>query len=153
MSRAAKLCLLAALFAVCGAAALFQTTLERRWQYTPPAELYSVVSKQLAAFRADDYSAAYRQASVSFQERFNIETFSALARTEYPGLVRALRVEFGAVHFEGRRATVPVYFFLPEGETIPCFYHLIREEDAWKIDSTRVLKRWPPNRRLGGMRA
>jgi hypothetical protein len=153
MSRAAKLCLLAALFAVCGAAALFQAEWERRWQRTPPGELYSVVSRQLAAFRAEDFSAAYRQVSMGFQERVNRESFNDLARSEYPALVRAVRVEFGVVRFEGRHATMPAYFFLPEGDIVPCVYSLIREDDGWKIDTARVLKRWPSNRRLGGTRA
>jgi hypothetical protein len=153
MNRTAKLCLLAALFVLCAAAALFQRVAERRWHATPPGELYEVVWKQLTAFRAADFPGAYQQVSMSFQERFNIEAFADLARTEYPGLVRATRVEFGAVRFEGRRAFIPAYFFLPEGDIVPCLYHLIREDHAWKIDSARVLKRWPANRRLGGLRA
>lgn len=152
MSRAGKLCLLGAVFALCGAAALFQSMLERRWQSTPPGELYSVVSKQLSAFRADDYPGAYRQVSMGFQEKFNIESFANLARTDYPTLLRAVRVEFGPVRFQGRRALLPAYFFLPEGEIVPCVYTLVREDDAWKIDVVRVLPRWPANRRLGGVR-
>ena len=152
MKRTAKLCLLGALFALCLAAALFRGVLERRWQSTPPAELYSVVSQELSAFRADDYPAAYRQVSMSFQEKFNIESFADLARTDYPALLRAVHVEFGQVHFQGRQAVIPAYFILPEGDILPCIYTLVREDDAWKIDSTRVLPRWPANRRLGGLR-
>lgn len=152
MNRTIKLGLLVVLFATCLAATLFERLLERRWQATPPGELYDVVWRQLSAFRADDYPSAYRQISMSFQEKFNIEAFSDLARAEYPGLVGAARVEFGPVHFEGRRATMPAYFFLAEGDILPCTYTLIREEDGWKIENARVLKRWPANRRLGGTR-
>lgn len=152
MSRTAKVCLLLSLFATCVTATLFQRIMERRWQATPPAELYDVVWKQLAAFRADDYSTAYRHVSMGFQEKFNLEAFADLARTDYPGLVRSTRVEFGAVRFEGRRAFIPTYFFLPEGDVVPCIYCFIREEDGWKIDNARVLKRWPSNRHLGGLR-
>jgi hypothetical protein len=153
MNRTTKICLLGALFVTCAAATLFQRVLERRWQATPPAELYAVVWKQLNAFRADDYPGAYRQVSMSFQEKFNLESFAELARAEYPGLVRAARVEFGAVRFEGRHAFIPAYFFLAEGDIVPCVYTLIREEDGWKIENARVQKRWPSNRRLGGTRA
>lgn len=152
MSRAAKLCLLGALFALCGAAALFQSVLDRRWRSTPPAELYGVISRQLAAFRADDYPAAYGQVSMGFQEKCTMESFVDLARTDYPALLHAARVEFGPVRFEGRHAFLPAYFFMPKGEIVPCLYSLIREDDAWKIDSTRVLPRWPTKRRLGGVR-
>jgi hypothetical protein len=152
MTRSAKLCLLGAVFALCGAAALFQSMLERRWQSTPPSELYHVVSRQLAAFRVDDYPGAYRQVSMGFQEKFNILSFADLVRSDYPALLRATRVEFGQVRFHGRHAMLPAYFIMPEGDVIPCVYDLIREDDAWKIDSTRVLPRWPSNRRLGGVR-
>ncbi|MEP6669380.1 MAG: DUF4864 domain-containing protein [Chthoniobacter sp.] len=153
MSRAAKLCLLGVVFALCGAAALFQALLEHRWRSTPPAELYHVVSHQLAAFRADDFSGAYREASMGFQEKFNLEAFADLARTDYPALLRATRVEFGQTRFHGRNAFVSAYFVMPEGDIIPCVYNLVREDDAWKIDSVRVLPRWPSSRRLGGVRA
>ena len=152
MSRAAKLALLGAFFFVCATAAIFQHLAERHWHATPPGELYAVVWSQLSAFRSEDYASAYQQASMSFQEKFNIVAFTDLARAEYPNLVRATRVEFGAVRFEGRRASLQAYFFLPEGDIVPCLYHLIREDGAWKIDSARVLKRWPANRRLGGTR-
>jgi hypothetical protein len=153
MNRGAKLCLIGAVFALCGAAALFQGAFERRWQSTPPSELYHVVSQQLAAFRADDYPAAYRQVSMSFQEKFNLESFADLARTDYPTLLRATRVEFGQTRFHGRNAVVSAYFIMPEGDIVPCIYSLIREDDSWKIENVRVLPRWPADRRLGGMRS
>jgi len=153
MTRATKLCLLGAVFALWGAAALFQSSIERRWQSTPPAELYQVVSHQLAAFRVDDFSSAYREVSMGFQEKFNLEAFADLARTDYPALLRARRIEFGRTQFEGRTAVMTAYFIMPDGDVIPCIYNLVREEDAWKIDSVRVLPRWPSNRRLGGVRA
>ncbi len=152
MNRTAKLCLLAALFVLCAAAALLRETIDRRHQATPPAQLYEVVWKQLTAFRESDYFGAYHQVSSGFQERLNIEEFSDLARSEYPGLLRAARVEFGPVSFTGREAHIPAYFFLPEGDIIPSLYRLVREDNGWKIDSVRVLKRWPANRRLGGLR-
>ncbi len=153
MTRAAKLCLLGAVFTLCGAAAAFRGVLEHRWGSTPPTELYHVVSQQLAAFRADDYSRAYHEVSLGFQEKFNLEAFADLARTDYPSLLRATRVEFGQTRFHGRNAFLSAYFIMPEGDIVPCVYNLIREDDAWKIDSVRVLPRWPANRRLGGVRA
>ena len=83
----------------------------------------------------------------------NIVAFSELARTDYPGLRRARRVEFGAVHFEGRHAIIPAYLFVDDGDIIPCIYTLVNEENVWKIDGARILHRWPAGRRLGGMRA
>jgi hypothetical protein len=153
MTRTLKLTILAAVFFLCGAAAIVQSRVARGRQATPPSELYEVVRKQIHAFRSADFASAYRQASTSFQERMNMEAFSDLARSEYPGIARAERVEFGAVRFDGHHAIVPVYFFLQDGDVIPCVYSLVNEDNAWKIDGARVLKRWPAGRRLGGMRS
>jgi hypothetical protein len=153
VTRTTKLLLLAVIFVVCGGAALVQSRVDRARHSVPPNELYEVVRKQITAFRSADFASAYQQVSTSFQERMNVEAFSDLARTEYPGISRAERVEFGAVQFEGRHAFVPVYFFLQDGDVIPCVYSLVNEDDLWKIDGARVLKRWPAGRRLGGMRS
>jgi hypothetical protein len=152
MSRAAKISLLVLLFAVCGAGVFWQYRSERLGDVTPPSQLYDVVVKQMTAFRSDDFAGAYRQVSSNFQERFNIEAFAEMAHTEYPGLLQAGRVEFGAVHFQGRHAVMPAYFFLPGNDVIPCVYSLVREDEAWKIDGVRVLRRWPAGRRLSGTR-
>ena len=129
-----------------------QCVLEVRRATARPAELYDTVWRQVEAFREADFPRAYQQVSTSFQERFNIETFADLVRTDYPAIVRAERLEFGAVHFTGQHALVQVYFFRSDGEVIPCIYKMVREEDGWKIDGARVQKRWPPGRRLGGIR-
>lgn len=153
MNLTAKLLLLAGLFGICCTGAILQSRVEDRRQATPPNTLYAVVWKQMAAFREDDYASAYRQVSANFQERFNIEAFADLARTEYPGVRRARRVEFGAVQFEGRHAIIPTYLFMDDGDIIPCIYRLVNEDSVWKIDGARVLRRWPAGRRLGGMRS
>lgn len=153
MNRATKLCLLAIVFVVCGSAALMRHHREQDLHSAPPSVLYDVVRQQIDAFRTDDYPTAYRQVSNGFQERCNIEAFADLARTEYLGMTQVKRVEFGAVKYGGTHALVPVYFFLGEGEVIPCLYTLVYEDGTWKIDGTRLFKRWPAGRRLGGLRA
>jgi len=152
MSRAAKVFLLCLLFAVCGAGVYWQYRSESRDAAPPPTLLYQVVLQQMTALRSDDIAGAYRQVSSSFQERFNIEAFLEMAHTEYPSLLEADRVEFGVVHFQGRHAVMPAYFFLPGDDVIPFVYRLVREDDVWKIDGVRVLRRWPAGRRLSGTR-
>jgi hypothetical protein len=152
MSRAAKVFLLGLLFAVCGAGVFWQYRSERLGDRTPPNLLYDVVLKQMTAFRSDDFAGAYHQVSSNFQERFNIEAFAEMAHTEYPGLLEADRVEFGAVHFQGRHAVMPAYFFLPGNDVIPCIYIFVHEDEVWKIDGVRVRRRWPAGRRLSGTR-
>ena len=153
MSKRARFFSLGFLFLVCLAAGLVQTWQQRQRESLRPAELFDVVSRQIAAFRADDYASAYQQVSTGFQEKFNIASFTDLARSEYPLLGRAERVEFGPVKWDGRHAVIPVYFFLPDGAVVPCLYSLIQEDAVWKIDALRVQKSLPAGRRLGGMRA
>ena len=153
MTRSRKTAIILSCFAFCGAAAIVQRSLEMERANVRPAELYDTVWRQLSAFRQADFPRAYQQVSTRFQERFNIEAFMQLARTDYPGILRAERTEFGAVRMEGRHALVHVYFFLPEGEIIPCVYSLVYEENSWKIDGAHVEKPWPSGRRMGGMRS
>ncbi len=153
MNRTSRLVVLALLFAVCLGATLLQRQRDQRRLSAPPNELYEVVWTQIRAIQAGDTQMAYRHVSSSFQEKFNAEAFAEYARTEYPGLTRAERVEFGAVRFEGAHATVPVFFFLSDGDVVRCVYRLVNERNTWKIDGANVLQRLPAGRRLGGMRA
>ncbi|MCE9609000.1 MAG: DUF4864 domain-containing protein [Chthoniobacter sp.] len=153
MNRTTKLLLLVGIFLICAAGALFQEQAELRRQSTTPSTLYSVIWKQIVAVREDDYASAYRQASTGFQERFNIEAFSDLTRTEYPSVRRARRVEFGAIRYESRHAIIPVYLFVADGDVVPCVYRLVEEDGVWKIDSVRVQRRWPSGQHMGGVRA
>ncbi len=152
MSRRTKVVFLATIFLLCAGCAALQMWRQRVRNLTVPTELFDVISHQVEAFRSDDYASAYQQVSSGFQERFNIEAFADLIHSDYPPLRFAERIEFGAVRWDSRRAIVPAYFFLPNGEVIPCFYSFIHEEGRWKIDGVRVQKRWPPGRRLGGLR-
>jgi hypothetical protein len=153
MRREIKMGVVLGCFGLCVVAAFVQRAFELRRMRVRPAELYEVVSRQVNAFHEADYSRAYQQVSSGFQERFNVEAFTELARKEYPEIARADRVEFGPVRFGGRHAVVQVYFFTRSGDVVPCIYSLIYEERGWKIDGARIEKRWPRGGRLGGMRS
>lgn len=152
MNRRTKLLILGFFFAVCTTSAWLQNLQERQRALQKPGDLFDVVLAQIEAFREDDYASAYRRVSNGFQEKFDIDAFADLARSDFPLLTRAERVEFGAVQWTGEGAVVPAYFFMPQGEVVPCLFSLIYEDKAWKIDQVRVQKRWPAGRRLGGMR-
>lgn len=137
---------------VSAGAAVAYRIVEMRRASVPPAQLFELVAAQINAFREADYSRAYHQVSSGFQEKFNVESFSELARTDYPDLLRAERMEFGSVRRAGRQAAVQVYFFLPDGAVAPCLYIFVWEDGAWKIDDARVQKRWPAGHTLGGLR-
>ena len=153
MNRRHRIGLVLLFLGICGGALLFQRTMEARRFAVRPAELYEVVRQEIAAVRESDFSRAYQQVSTGFQEKFNVEEFADLVRSDYPLLHQIERVEFGRTAREGRQALVQVYFFLPDGDIVPCVYRLVSEENVWKIDAAHVQKRWPAGRRLGGTRS
>jgi len=153
MNQRCKIGLLLFMLSVCGSAALTLHLYQIHADRTRPADLYEVVYKQRTAFRADDYPAAYRHASADFQQKFNVEQFTEMVRSDYLGMVRAVRVEFGAVERQGRRALIQVFFIDARGQVLPCVYSLVDEGESWKIDGARLLRRWPAGTRLGGLQS
>src|SRR5688572_9206448 len=111
-----KLGIVGATFSVCVIAALIRPIANRRLPEPRPANLYNVVLEELGALREADYPRAYRQVSMSMRERYNLDAFAELVRTDHPELPRYERVEFGAVRLQSRHALVPAYFFMPGGE-------------------------------------
>ncbi len=152
MTRRVKLSILGFFFAVCFTSAWVQSYQDRQRALQRPNDLFDVIWAQVEAFQSDDFASAYQQISNSFQERFDQAAFEDLARSDYPLLARASRVEFGAVQWNGHSAIVPAYFFMTEGEVVPCLFSLVYERKSWKIDAVKVQKHWPAGRRLGGMR-
>ena len=152
MNRPQRLGLVLIFLSVCVVALLTQRLLDARRLNARPAELYEVVRQTIEAVRESDFPRAYEQVSSGFQEKFNIEDFTNQLRNDFPDTRQIERIEFGRVARHGRQALVQVYFFLPNGDIIPCLYVLIHEENAWKIDAAHVQKRWPSGRRLGGLR-
>jgi hypothetical protein len=138
--------------AVCVAGILIRPAAPRRVAEPAPAELYRVVLQELEAVRQADYVSAYRNVSVSMQERYNLDVFSEVVRTDHPELARFDRVEFGAIRSQGRQAMVPAYLFLPNGDIAAVTYSLIREEGTWRIDSSRVQRHWSQGYRVSGTR-
>ena len=153
MNTRHRIGLLLIFLGICGGALCIQRIMEVRRFTVRPAELYEVVRQEIAAVRESDFSRAYQQVSTGFQEKFNMEEFADLVRSDYPLVRQIERVEFGRTARDGRQALVQVYFFLPDGDIVPCVYRLVNEENAWKIDAAHVQKRWPAGRRLGGTRS
>ena len=153
MSPRQRIGLLVFFFGVCFAAVIVQHFIDSRRYVARPAELYEVVRQEIDAVRESDFSRAYQQVSTGFQEKFNVEAFADLVRSDYPAARQIERVEFGRIARDGRQALVQVYFFLPNGDIVPCIYRLLNEDSVWKIDAAHVQTRWPSGRRLGGLRS
>jgi hypothetical protein len=151
MTARGKITLLTFFLATCLTAAMvtayFQT---REDENVKPSDLYAVVERQLVDFRGGDFSRAYENASRGIQARYSVEQFAAMVQSQYPGLTRVSRAEYGEVQTHGRHATMQVYLIGQDGETMPCVYMLVREGDLWRIDGARLMQPWPPNMRMEG---
>lgn len=151
MTRMIKASLLFFFLSLC-VAAIFVTDHIRR-QVPPPAphELFAVVEKQLAAFRAADYSSAYRHAASGVQERFTVPQFEAMIRRDYGEMTNAQRIEFGFVKVSGSAAVVQVFFVGESGSARAFLYSLIAEGDSWKINGVQPMRSVPPGNRWAGL--
>ncbi len=152
MSTRGKIGFVVFFFAVCISAVLLPRFFQLRTAQVRPAELYRVVYRQVNAVRADNYSGAYEQVSGTFQRKFNLNQFIGLVRSDYAGISKFVRVEFGTVEARGDSAKLRVYFIDRRGLVTPCVYILVNEGDAWKIESARVLPRWSEDSQIAGLR-
>ncbi|MEO5720087.1 MAG: DUF4864 domain-containing protein [Chthoniobacterales bacterium] len=151
MSRLAKASLLLFFFSLCGAAFFITARVRERVAPPGPHELFAVVNEQLAAFRADDFGSAYRQATSGVQQKFTLPQFEAMVRRNYADMASAQRVEFGAVRVEGGTALVEVFFVARDGSVRVFLYSLISERGGWKVGGVEELNRYRPSQSPGGL--
>ena len=140
MKRTVKASLLFFLFSLCATAVV--VTHRVRLHVPPPAphQLFAVVERQLAAFRAADYSSAYRQAASGVQQKFTAPQYEAMIRRDYGDLSGAQRIEFGFVKVNGAAAVVQVYFCGPNGYSRSFLYSLVAEGDSWRINGVQPMQ-------------
>jgi hypothetical protein len=151
MTRSIKAALLCFFFSLCGAAMI--VTHHIRLQTPPPAphQLYAVVEQHLAAFRAADYSSAYRQTASGVQQKFTAPQYAAMIRRDYGDIATARWIEFGFVKVNGPTASLQVFIRQRSGGVRTFLYSLIAEGDSWKIDSVQPMPSLVPGRRLAGL--
>ena len=139
MNRLIKLGLLSSLVAVCLGAAM---TIQFRHQpHRRPTErdLYSVVNRQLAAFRAADFASAYQFAALGLQQKFSRNEFERMIRHDFSSMTRAARVEFGAMRINETGALAQVFLTTADGSTRVYVYRFVAENGSWKIDGVQPL--------------
>lgn len=139
MSRLAKVSLLLFFFALCGAAVV--ATHRTREQVPVPTtrELYSVVNRQLSDFRSANFDSAYQRAAAGVQQKFSRDQFELMIERDFPPMMEAEHVEFGAVRVAGNQALVQVYLTAPDGTVRAFLYSFTAERDGWKIDGVQPL--------------
>ena len=146
MSRLVKTSLLLFFFALCGAAVV--ATYRAQERTPPPAarELYSIVNRQLTAFRTADFDSAYRQAAAGVQQKFSRSQFELMIRRDFKPMTEAEHVEFGAVSVAGASAMVQVFLTAPNGAVRGFLYSFTAEPGGWKIDGVQPLGSQPARR-------
>ena len=150
MSRFIKGSLLLFFFSLCGAAFFVTHQVRERAPVPAPRELFAIVNQQLAAFRADDFPSAYRQATTGVQQKFTLAQFEAMVRRDYAEMANAQRVEFGSVNIEGGTALVQVFFVTRDGSVRVFLYSLLAEEEGWRIGGVEELNRYRAPAGLAG---
>ena len=153
MSQVAKASLLLFFLSLCGAATLVTHHVREHREPPVPRELFTVVNAQLAAFRAEDFTSAYRNAATGVQQKFTLPQFESMVRRNYSQITHARRVEFGSVKVQGSSATVQVYFFDEHGGMRVFLYSLISEGRSWKVGGVEEARTYRLNRALGGTHA
>ena len=148
MTRVIKASLLFFFFSLCASAVV--VTYQMRLHIPPPAphELFAVVEKQLAAFRAADYSSAYRQAASGVQQKFTAPQYEAMIRRDYGEISGAQRIELGFVKVNGSAALLQAFFHGANGSVRSLLFSLIAEGDSWKINGVRPMPGAPTGRSM-----
>ena len=138
MTHIVKSFLLLVAFSLCTAAIIVTPRFAR--QTPAPRELYSVVNNQLIAFRAADFSRAYRNASTRVQQRFSLPQFERMIRRNYAEMMtETQRVEFGLVQAQGESAILQVFFFANNGDARAFLYTFVAENGVWKIEGVEPM--------------
>jgi hypothetical protein len=140
MTRIAESSLVVFFFSLCAAAVIVTHNFDRHVPAPHTHELYSVVNSQLAAFRAADFSRAYRNASSAVQQKFSLPQFESMIRRDYSAITETHRVEFGFVQVQGSTALVPVFFFDKAGRAQSFIYSLMAEDGVWKIEGVEPVR-------------
>jgi hypothetical protein len=150
MTRLTKASLLLFFFSLCAAAFVLTYQFRERRPAPLPHELFSVVNEQLAAMRAADYPGAYRKATSGVQQKFTLPQFEAMVRRNYSEMTAAHRVEFGSMEVQGSSAYLQVFFFDASGGARAFLYHLLAEDDGWKIGGVEEWNRYRSRQRPAG---
>ena len=96
-------------------------------------QVIKVIGGQLAAFRQEDYPAAYAFAAADFKAQVTLAAFERLVKTGFPQIARSRSAEYGIILENGREAEAEVTIVGETGTRIHYQYILRREHGEWKI--------------------
>jgi hypothetical protein len=94
--------------------------------------LSQIISEQLAAFHAGDFTRAYAFAALEIRNKYNRVAFEQMVRLGFPLLTRFTSTEFGPVLDDGENGVVYVRVSDARGKQL-YLYSLRREGSGWKV--------------------
>ena len=101
----------------------------------PHADMARTVLDQLAAFRRDDWAAAYAYASATIQSRFDLEAFRQMVTGGYAPIARSTTATVSHVEVvDPSHGLVEVRVEGANGEMIDALYELVDEQGQWRIN-------------------
>ena len=106
------------------------------------AALDLVVTRQLAAFAAGNFSLAYTYAAAGIQQLFPLAEFEKMVRTGYPIMLTGPTADFGVALDDGQTGVVFVELKGPNGSQ-KFRYLLTHETVGWKITGVEQVEEKP----------
>ena len=106
----------------------------------PADSIEAVIADQIAAFQAEDLSAAFSFASPGIQSKFgNPQNFGRMVRQGYPMIWRPADWRWGALEQTPRGWVQTVMFQDAEGQLYEADYLMEQQTDGtWRIDGVRL---------------
>ena len=105
----------------------------------PGDAIESVISSQIEAFLADDFSTAFSFASPNIKSIFRTpDRFGAMVRNGYPMVWRPTNVRFGELQVIGGRQIQSVFLTDKTGRAFEAAYEMIETPDGWQINGVAI---------------
>jgi len=106
------------------------------------AEIRSVITRQLDAFRRDDWAEAFTYASPALQKIFATpERFRDMVLGGYRAVYRPRQVSFRELDLSGPRPVQIVFFIGPDGLAYLAAYEMEPQQDGtWRIASVQLIR-------------
>ncbi len=106
---------------------------------SPDADIQAVISRQIEAFKVDDFVTAFSFASPQIKELFGSpERFGEMVQTGYPMVWRPAEVRFSGLESRGGRTVQSVVVTDSTGALFVLEYEMVAGEGGWQINGVVV---------------
>ena len=105
------------------------------------SDIQGIISNQIEAFKADDFSTAFTFAHPNIQNIFrDAENFGRMVRQGYPMVWRPEEVEYLDLRIENGRTLQDVRIVDGQGRVHVLEYSMQETDDGWRISGVRILE-------------